>query len=104
LNIGKMMKQAQQMQARMKEMQEELAALQVTGEAGGGMVSVTMNGEHHVSRVMIEDSLWAEQDKGMIEDLVAAACNHAAELVDQQNKAKQKDMMAGMPLPPGFSL
>jgi len=104
MNIGKMMKQAQEMQARMKEMQAELASLEVTGEAGGGMVKVTMNGEHHISRVSIEDALWADQDKDMIEDLVAAACNHATQSINQQSKAKQKDMMAGLPLPPGFSL
>ncbi len=103
-NLGKMMKQAQQMQQRMKEMQEEIAALEVVGEAGGGMVQVTMNGEHQVRRVYIEDALWQEQDKSMIEDLIAAACNQATLAIAQKIQAKQQEIMAGMPLPPGFGL
>lgn len=104
MNIAKMMQQAQKMQQQMKEMQSEMANIEVTGEAGAGMVKVTMNGEYQVRQVCIEDSLWDEQDKSMIEDLVAAACNHAAQSISQQTKSKQKDMMSGLPLPPGFSL
>ncbi len=103
-NIGKMMKQAQQMQQRMKDLQKEVAALEVTAEAGGGMVKVTMNGEHHISRIQIDDSLWQEQDKEMIEDLIAAGCNQAVQSIAQLTQEKQQELMAGMPLPPGFSL
>jgi len=104
MNIAKMMQQAKKMQDNLRKMQQELAALEVTGEAGGGMVRVTMNGERVVSRVTIDDTIWQEQDKALIEDLVAAAFNAAARSVDEMSKQKQKELMAGMPLPPGFSL
>ena len=104
MNIAKMMQQAKKMQENMKQMQEEMAALEVHGEAGGGMVKVLMSGDQMVRRVDIDPSLWAEQDKGLIEDLVAAAVNQASQKVSETQKEKQQGMMAGMPLPPGFSL
>ncbi|RMH60142.1 MAG: YbaB/EbfC family nucleoid-associated protein [Zetaproteobacteria bacterium] len=104
MNIAKMMQQAKKMQDNLRKMQQELATMEVTGEAGGGMVRVTMNGERVVSRVSIDDAVWQEHDKSLIEDLVAAAFNAAARSVDEMSKQKQKELMAGMPLPPGFSL
>jgi len=104
MNIGKMMQQAKKMQENMKQMQEEMAAVEVTGEAGGGMVKVLMSGDQVVRRIDIDPSVWEEQDKGLIEDLVAAAVNQASQKVSEMQKQKQQGLMAGMPLPPGFSL
>ncbi|MDQ6981612.1 MAG: YbaB/EbfC family nucleoid-associated protein [Mariprofundus sp.] len=104
MNIGKMMQQAKKMQENMKQMQAEMAAMEITGEAGGGMVKVIMSGEQIVRRVDIDPSVWSEQDRDLIEDLVAAAFNQASQKVSETQKQKQQGMMAGMPLPPGFSL
>jgi len=104
MNIGKMMQQAKKMQENMQKMQAELAEMEVSGESGGGMVRVTMTGNHQVRRIEIDPALWQEQDKDLIEDLVAAAVNSAVQSVETTAKEKQQQMMAGMPLPPGFSL
>lgn len=104
MNIAKIMQQARKMQENMQKMQEELAGVEMTGEAGGGMVRVTMGGDRSVRRVEIDDSLWSENDKGLVEDLMAAATNAALNSVDALSKQKQKDAFGNMPLPPGFSL
>ncbi|ATX80121.1 hypothetical protein Ga0123461_1708 [Mariprofundus aestuarium] len=104
MNIAKMMQQAKKMQDNMKVMQEELAAMEISGEAGGGMVQVQMGGDRMVRRITIDPSLWEEQDKDLIEDLMVAAFNNAAQKVEEVAKQKQQGLMAGMPLPPGFSL
>jgi len=104
MNIGKMMQQAKKLQDNMQKMQEELAAIELTGEAGGGMVHVVMGGDRSVRRVEIDPALWEEQDKALIEDLMAAAVNHALQKVEETSKQKQQNLMSGMPLPPGFSL
>lgn len=96
--LGNLMKQAQQMQANMKKAQDELAQLEVTGQAGGGMVTVTMTGKHDVKRVNIEESLF-QDDKDMLEDLVAAAVNDAVRQVEKTTQER----MAGM-MPPGMKL
>ena len=92
------------MQEDMQKMQAEMAEMEVAGESGGGMVKVTMTGAHQVRRIEIDQSLWDEQDKALVEDLVAAAVNMAIQIVDEKVKERQQGMMAGMPLPPGFSL
>lgn len=104
MNIGKMMQQAKKMQEQMQEMQEEMASLEVEGEAGGGMVKVTLSGDRVVRRISIDPSLWDEQDKALLEDLTVAAVNSALQAVEARLKEKQKEMMGGLPLPPGFSL
>ncbi len=101
--LGGLMKQAQKMQEEMKKTQERLAQEEVTGQAGGGMVQVTMNGRHEVLRVAIDDSLIGD-DKEMLEDLVAAACNDAAKRVADKMQESMSDMTAGLNLPPGFKL
>ncbi len=103
MNIAKMMQQAKKIKDSMKQMQEELAALEVTGEAGGGLVKAVVSGQHQVKRITIDDSLLSD-DKAMVEDLIAAAINAGMNEIEATIKAKQKDMMGGMPLPPGFSL
>jgi len=104
MNIGKMMKKAQEMQANMKDLQQELAKIEVSGESGGGMVKVVMSGDRKVKSIAIEDELWADQDKGLIEDLVAAAVNAASQTAEEKSKEEQQKLMTGLPLPPGFSL
>ena len=101
--MGNLMKQAQQMQAKMQKAQEELANMEVTGESGAGLVKVTMTGSHSVRRVEIDESLM-EDDKDMIEDLVAAAFNDAVRRVEEQNKSKMSDLTGGMQLPPGMKM
>jgi len=104
MNIAKMMQQAKKMQDNMKQMQADLADLEVSGESGGGMVKVTVSGHHQVKHIAIDDELFNDDDKSMLEDLVAAAINTAMSKVEETSKDKQKDMMSGMSLPPGFSL
>ena len=101
--LGNMMKQAQEMQANMEKAQQELANLEVQGESGAGMVKVTMNGRHDVRRVEIEPSLMQE-DKEMLEDLIAAAVNDAVRKIEAMNKDKMSTLTAGMNLPPGIKL
>ncbi|MDY6927933.1 MAG: YbaB/EbfC family nucleoid-associated protein [Pseudomonadota bacterium] len=101
--MGNIMKQAQQMQERMQKTQEELANLEVVGESGAGMVKVTMTCNHNVRRVEIDESLM-EDDKDMVEDLVAAAFNDAARRVSETSKEKMSDVTGGMPLPPGMKM
>ncbi|MBC3414313.1 MULTISPECIES: YbaB/EbfC family nucleoid-associated protein [Pseudomonas] len=101
-----LMKQAQQMQEKMQKMQEELANAEVTGQSGGGLVSVVMTGRHDVKRVSIDQSLMSteEDDKEVLEDLIAAALNDAVRKIEQNSQDKMGNMTAGMQLPPGFKM
>ncbi len=101
MNINQLMKQAQQMQANMQKAQEEIANMEVTGQAGGGMVSVVMTGRHDVKRVSIDDSLM-EDDKEMLEDLLAAAVNDAVRQIEKTSQERMSGMTAGMNLPGGM--
>ncbi|MDV2857397.1 MULTISPECIES: YbaB/EbfC family nucleoid-associated protein [Oceanimonas] len=101
--LGNIMKQAQQMQDKMQKLQEELAQMEVVGEAGAGLVKVTMTGSHSVRRVELDDSL-LEDDKELVEDLLAAAVNDAVRRVEEQNKARMGELTGGMQLPPGFKM
>jgi len=100
--IGNLMKQAQKMQADMQKAQEEMANIEVTGQAGGGLVSVTMTCRHDVKRVTIDDSVM--DDKEMLEDLVAAAMNDAVRQVEKTVEEKMSGLTSGMGLPGGFKL
>jgi DNA-binding YbaB/EbfC family protein len=97
------MKQAQQMQENLQRAQEQIAAMEVTGESGAGLVKVTMTGRHDVKRVEIDPTLM-QDDKAMLEDLVAAAVNDAVRRVEQLSKDKLSGLTAGMSLPPGMKL
>ena len=101
-SLGNLMKQAQKMQEDMQKAQEELANLEVTGQAGGNMVSVVMTGRHDVKRVSIDPSLM--NDKEMLEDLLAAAVNDAVRQVEKRSQERMAGMTAGMSLPPGFKM
>ncbi|HKQ15263.1 MAG TPA: YbaB/EbfC family nucleoid-associated protein [Steroidobacteraceae bacterium] len=103
-NIGNMMKQAQQLQANMQRAQAEIAALEVTGEAGGGMAKVTMTGRHEVRRVSLDASIVSSDDKDMLEDLIAAAVNDAVQKLERVSQEKMASVMGGMQLPPGMKM
>ncbi|MBK80098.1 MAG: YbaB/EbfC family nucleoid-associated protein [Gammaproteobacteria bacterium] len=96
--LGDLMKQAQAMQERMQGLQEEMAAMEVDGESGAGLVRVTMNGRHEVRRVHIDPSLLGE-DKEVLEDLIAAACNDAVQKVGRAQQEKMAGMASGLGLP-----
>ena len=101
--MGNLMRQAQQMQANLAKAQAELAAMQVVGEAGGGMVKITMTGKHEVQRVTIDPAAPLD-DRELLEDLLTAAFNDAVQRVESQSQAKLSGMMGGMQLPPGFKM
>ncbi len=101
--MGNMMKQAQKMQEDMQKAQEEIANMEVEGQAGGGMVKVVMNGRHELRKVEIDDSLMSD-DKEMIEDLLAAAVNDAVRRIEQQSSEKMSGVTAGLNLPGGMKL
>ncbi len=101
--LGNIMKQAQQMQENLKKVQEEIAQALVTGEAGAGMVKVTMTGKHDLKKVQIDKSLLAD-DVEMLEDLIAAAVNDANRRVENLSKEKMSQLSSGLNLPAGFNL
>jgi nucleoid-associated protein EbfC len=101
--LAGLMKQAQQMQNNMKKAQEELATIEVEGQAGSGMVRVTMTCNHEVRRVQLDNSLMSD-DKEMLEDLIATAFNDAAKQAAEMTRQKMSGFTAGMNLPPGMSL
>ncbi|WP_277811957.1 YbaB/EbfC family nucleoid-associated protein [Chromohalobacter canadensis] len=101
--MGNMMKQAQEMQEKMQKVQEEIAETEVTGEAGAGMIKVTMNGRHDVSSVNIDPSVM-EEDKELLEDLLAAAVNDAVRKVEATSKERMEEVTAGMNLPADFKM
>jgi nucleoid-associated protein EbfC len=102
-NFNNLMKQAQAMQASMQKAQAEIVNIEVVGEAGGGMVKVTMNGRHEVKRVQIEPTVISE-DREMLEDLIAAAANDAVHKVEARVQEKMASLSAGLQLPPGMKL
>lgn len=101
--LGNLMKQAQAMQDNLRKAQEELAAVEVTGNAGGGMVSVVMTCRYDVRRVTIDPSL-LQDDKEVLEDLVAAAVNDAVRKVEKTTQEKMSGLTAGLGLPGGLNL
>ncbi len=101
--LNDLMKQAQEMQQNMQRAQEEIARLEVEGQAGAGMVTVVMNGRHDVRKVTIDPGLLTE-DKEMLEDLLAAAVNDAVRKVERTTQEKMAGLTAGMSLPPGFKM
>jgi DNA-binding YbaB/EbfC family protein len=101
-NIAQLMQQAQKMQENLQRVQQEIAALEVTGTAGGGMVSVTLTGAKECRKVRIDPGVLSDPE--MAEDLIAAAFNDASNKVDAASKEKMAAATAGMPLPPGMKL
>jgi len=101
-NIAQLMQQAQKMQENVQRAQEELGKLEVTGNAGGGMVSVTITGRMECRKVRIDPSVLTDQE--MVEDLIAAAFNDAVNKVNSESQAKMSAATAGMPMPPGMKM
>ena len=101
--LGNIMQQAQKMQEDMKRMQAEIAAMEISGESGGGLVTIVMTGKREVKKVSIDPSLLGD-DRDMLEDLVAAAINDAVNKVAKMKKEKMSAITAGLPLPPGFQM
>jgi DNA-binding YbaB/EbfC family protein len=101
-NIAQLMQQAQKMQENLQRAQEELAKLEVTGSAGGGMVSVTLTGRMECRKVRIDPSVITDAE--MTEDLVAAAINDAVNKANAETQARMSGATAGMPIPPGMKI
>ena len=101
-NIAQMMQQAQKMQENLQKAQEEIAKLEVTGSAGGGMVSVTLSGTKECRKVRIDPSVLSDPE--MAEDLIAAAFNDAANKIDAESQSRMGSATAGMKLPPGMKM
>ncbi len=101
--IGDLMKQAREMQTNLQRAQDEIAALEVTGEAGAGMVRVVMTGRHDVRRVHIDPAISGD-DREMLEDLIAAAVNDAVHKVESLSRERLSGLTAGFDLPPGLKL
>ncbi len=102
-NIGNLLKQAQAVQENIQKAQQQVAQITATGESGGGMVKVTMNGKHEVARVQIEPALLTEE-REVLEDLIAAAINDATHKVGAAVSEKMASAMGGLQLPPGMKL
>lgn len=103
-NIGQIMKQAQQMQTKMAELQEQLAALEVSGSAGGGMVQMTMSGKGELRGVKIDPTLANPDDVEVLEDLIMAAANDAKSKVEARVQEEMQKLTGGLDLPPGMQL
>jgi DNA-binding YbaB/EbfC family protein len=104
MKLGQMMKQAQQMQAKMAEMQESLGDVEVSGGSGGGLVSVTLNGKGEMRAIKIDPSLASPDDVEMLEDLVVAAFNDAKAKVEAHVQEEMAKVTGGLNLPAGMSL
>lgn len=103
-NLTEMMKKAQEMQSRMGQMQEELAAIEVTGEAGGGLVRVTLTGQGDMKKVDLDPTIFTAEEKDVVEDLIVAAHKTAKAKVAEAAQDKMKDLTGGIPMPEGFNL
>ncbi len=99
-----MMKQAQQLQERMQKLQDELAAMEISGQSGAGLVQVTMNGKGELSRIKIDPSLMKPDETEILEDLIVAAAADAKGKVEGQMQSKMQELTGGLPLPPGMKL
>lgn len=103
-NLGQMMKQAQKLQAKMAELQEQLATIEVAGSAGGGMVEVRMTGKGDLRKVRIDPSLVDPGEVEVLEDLIVAACNDAKQKVEATVAERMAELTGGLQLPPGMQL
>ena len=103
-NLGQMMKQAQEMQAKMAELQARMEHVELTGTAGAGLVSITLNGKGEIRRVSIDPSLAKADEVEVLEDLIAAAANDARAKVEARMQEETRQLMGGLGLPPGLKL
>ncbi len=103
-NLGQMMKQAQEMQARMAELQAKLDAVELTGASGGGMVQVTLNGKGEMKKLKLDKSLVDPNETEVLEDLILAAFNDAKARVEAHVGDEMSKLTGGLKLPPGMKL
>jgi nucleoid-associated protein EbfC len=103
-NLAGLMKQAQQMQSKMQEMQEQLTRLEMTGEAGAGLVRVTLNGKGELRSLTIDPKVVDPADTEMLQDLIVAAHRSAREKIDAASQAEMQKVTGGLQLPPGMKL
>ena len=103
-NFGDMIKQAQEMQKKMKELQEGLANLEVEGSSGGGLVKITVTGKGEVKKIKIDPSLMKPEESEILEDLIAAAFNEAKKKSEEASAEEMKKLTGGLNLPPGFKM
>ncbi len=103
-NIGNLMKQAQEMQARLADVQAELENLEITGQSGGGLVAITLSGKGDMRSLKVDDSLVVADEKEILEDLIVAAHADAKARMEQAVAEKMKQVTGGLPLPPGLNL
>jgi len=103
-NLGNMMKQAQQMQAKMAEMQNRLGEMEVTGISGGGVIQATLNGKFELKRIKIDPDVVDPEDVEVLEDLILAAFNDAKSKVENTLQDEMSKLTGGLNLPPGFKL
>ena len=103
-NFASMMKQAQELQGRMTEMQAEMERARIEGQSGGGLVVLTMNGKGDLAGIRIDPSLLKPEEAEILEDLIVAAHNDAKAKVEDTMKEKMKTLTGGLPLPPGLKL
>jgi len=104
VNIGNMMKQAQELQKKMASVQEKLNSIEVEGRSGGGMVKVIATAKGDIKRIMIDDSLMIKEEKDMTEDLIVAAINDAKQKGEEASKEEMKSVTGGIGFPPGMKL
>ena len=104
MNIGNMMKQAQQLQKKMAEVQEKLNSIEVEGTSGGGMIKVVASAKGDIKRISIDDSLMKKEEKEITEDLIVAAINDAKKKGEMAAQEEMKSVTGGIPLPPGMKL
>ena len=104
MNLAKMMKQAQELQGKMAQVQEELGRAEIEGSAGGGMVKAVMSGKHELRRLTIDPSLVTPDDVAMLEDLIVAAASDAGGKGETHGKEEMDKLTGGLGLPPGLNL
>jgi DNA-binding YbaB/EbfC family protein len=104
MDLKKMMQQAQELQGRMQQMQEDLAALEVEGQSGGGLVKVKLNGKLEAQALKIDPSLIKPEEAEILEDLIVAAFQDAKRKAEAAAQAKMQEITGGLPLPPGLKL
>ena len=101
-NLGQLMKQAQEMQEKMAEMQESLVAIEIEGVAGAGLVTIVLNGKGEMRRLKVDPSLVKPEDAEILEDLIVAAHNDAKSKIEMRVQEETQKLMGGLPLPPGM--
>ncbi len=104
MKLGQMMKQAQEIQQKMADLQIEMEAIEVVGKSGGGMCQVTLNGKGQAKKVLIDPALVKPEDAEVLEDLLVAAINDAKGKSEEIMREKMQDLTGGIPLPPGMQL